>query len=348
MELVILTYGAHISRENEAFVISTEGGGRRRVSADGVTSLTLGRGTALTSDALFLAIERGIPVVLIERSGAPTGRVWSAAYGSISTIRKGQLAFSQGHAAVDWIREILTRKVGNQMAMMQMMSSTYRAAQEASANDSDVLTEVQRMEQTRDDGIRKLEKLNDKIANADGEKVADIAAQLRGWEGNASRIYFEVMNLFLPEEYRFEARSQHPALDPANAMLNYAYGILYARVEGGLILAGVDPYIGVLHRDEHNRPVLVYDVIEIFRVWADYVVFSLLGQKFICEDHYSVQPDGSVWLENLGRRIVTQSMNDYLEEVVDLDGLRRSRGTHINLYCTGLADRMRKLCDAKQ
>jgi CRISPR-associated protein Cas1 len=27
-----------------------------------------------------------------------------------------------------------------------------------------------------------------------------------------------------------------------------------------------DPYVGVMHRDEYNRPVLAYDVIEKFRV----------------------------------------------------------------------------------
>ena len=51
-------------------------------------------------------------------------------------------------------------------------------------------------------------------------------------------------------------------MDVANALLNYGYGLLYGKVESGLIKAGIDPYICVLHRDEYNRPVLVYNIIE--------------------------------------------------------------------------------------
>lgn len=83
---------------------------------------------------------------------------------------------------------------------------------------------------------------------------------------------------------RFKERSQHPARDMVNALLNYGYGILYGSIQVELIKAGIDPYIGVLHRDNYNKPVLVYDIIELYRTWIDEVVFSLvldllLGRK---------------------------------------------------------------------
>lgn len=336
MELLLLSRGTRVSRDNEGFVVvSSEG--RKRFAAAGVTSLTIGRSIAITSDALFLAVERGIPVVLIEKTGAPVGRVWSAAYGSISSIRKGQLEFSLGGGAVKWIKECLVRKVDNQLALLSILSPLTR-----SAESDDASAEAERIERLRATAVRRMERMRDNIAAATADKVADIAAHLRGWEGTASKVYFEAVNLFLPEAYRFERRSQHPASDVANAMLNYAYGMLYSKVEGALILAGVDPYVGVLHRDDYNRPVLVYDVIEVFRVWADYVVFSILGQCFIDEGYFSVDADGAVWLEAPGRRVVAQSMTDYLDEVVDLDGLRRSRATHINLYACRLAETMKQ------
>ena len=120
-------------------------------------------------------------------------------------------------------------------------------------------------------------------------------------------------------------------------MLNYSYGILYGKIEGALIKAGIDPYVGIFHRDDYNRPVLVFDVIERYRIWADYVVISLAIQKVINNDCYQIKEDGSYWLENLGKRIVIQSMNDYLEEVINLRGIDRSRTTHIQLYAQDLA-----------
>jgi CRISPR-associated protein Cas1 len=147
--------------------------------------------------------------------------------------------------------------------------------------------------------------------------------------------------MFIPEEYRFENRSQHPALDITNAFLNYGYGILYGKIEGALIKAGIDPYVGILHRDDYNRPVLVYDVIELYRVWVDYVVYSLVAQRVVTDEYYSVREDGSYWLEGLGRRILIQSLNDYLEEVVTIKSVSRSRLTQLQLYAQNLAQRFK-------
>ena len=136
---------------------------------------------------------------------------------------------------------------------------------------------------------------------------------------------------------KFEGRSQHPALDAFNCLLNYGYGILYGKIEGALIKAGIDPYVGVFHRDDYNRPVLVFDIIEIYRVWIDYVVINLANQHIINEDFFSIKEDGSYWLEALGKRILIQSVNDYFDEVVKIGALERSRANHINIYAQKLA-----------
>ena len=131
-------------------------------------------------------------------------------------------------------------------------------------------------------------------------------------------------------------------MDIVNALLNYGYGLLYGKIEGALIKAGIDPYVGVLHRDDYNRPVLVYDVIELYRVWVDYVVYSLVLQGVITDDYYSVREDGSYWLEGLGRRILIQSINDYLDEVITQKGISRSRMVQLQLYAQALAQKFKK------
>ena len=319
MELVLNSYGVSLHRDNECFVV-VNSEGKQKIPAEGIKCIQIGRGAQITSDAVMLAIEREIEVVFVDRSGTVYGRVWSPRYGSISTIRKGQLNFTAGKDAVEWIKDILIRKIDNQQAVML-----------ATANDD---TFVQNRLQT---ALRRLEDYRVKISGVKGEVIPDVAATLRGWEGVASKIYFEQVNLSLPEQYRFATRSQHPATDVANAMLNYGYGILYGKVEGALIKAGVDPYIGVMHRDDYNRPVLVYDVIELYRAWVDFVVFGLLRQQVVSDEYYSVRDDGSYWLEPLGRRVVIQSLGDYLNDVVEQGGLPRSRATQITLYCQKLA-----------
>ncbi len=319
MELVLNTFGTSLSRDNEGFVILTKEG-KQCIPAEGITSIQISRGAQITSDAVLLAIEREIEVLFMDRSGRPMGRIWSPKYGSVSTIRKGQLSFTFSKEAVAWIRDVISRKIENQQALLMMM-----------------IPRTPEIEATVRKSINRLEDYRTKVKGVEGDIVADVAPTLRGWEGLASKIYFNTLNLFLPEAYRFKERSQHPAMDVANALFNYGYGLLYGKIEGALIKAGIDPYVGVMHRDDYNRPVLVYDIIELYRVWVDYVVCSLLMQQVITDEYYSVREDGSCWLEALGRRVLIQSLNDYLDEVIMLKGVSRSRLNQISLYAQNLA-----------
>lgn len=323
MELILNTFGVSLNRDNEGFVINTSEG-KQRIPAVGIDSIQISRGAQITSDAVMLAIEHEIEVMFMDKTGKPIGRIWSPKYGSISTIRKGQLNFIYSHNAVNWIKEVLLKKIENQQALMLLFN-----------NDDHPKTDTEK-------NIAKLEDYRNKIRTLDGDIVNDIAPMLRGWEGQASRIYFSTINAFLPEQFRFNIRSQHPALDITNAFLNYGYGILYGRIEGALIKAGVDPYIGVLHRDDYNRPVLVYDIIEMYRIWVDYVVYTLLAQNVITEEFYSVRDDGSYWLEALGRRVLIQSLNDYMDEVITVKGVTRSRLTILSLYAQSLAQKFKE------
>lgn len=324
MELIINSFGTSLSRDNEGFVIANKDG-RQRIPADGIKSIQISRGAQITSDAVMLAVEREIEVLFMDKSGMPIGRIWSPKYGSVSTIRKGQLNFTFQKEALVWIKKIIQQKIENQQALLLMMK-----------------TEENAIIGKRDKAISRLEDYRSKIGAIEGDIVSDVASQLRGWEGVASKIYFTTLNLFIPEQYRFEERSQHPATDIVNAFLNYGYGILYGKIEGALIKSGIDPYIGVLHRDDYNRPVLVYDVIEIYRVWVDYVVYILIAQDVVTEDYYSVREDGSYWLEGLGRRVLIQSLNDYLDEMISVKGTSRSRLNQIQLYAQQLAQEFKK------
>lgn len=326
MELILNTFGTSLNRDNQGFVI-TNSEGRQRLPVAGITSIQIGKGAQITSDAVLLAIENEIDIVFTDKSGMPKGRIWSPQYGSISTIRKGQLAFSSSPDALHWIKGILLQKIANQQALLLMLP-------ESKNEDTN---------NVRQQAIDRLETLRSKIEEIEEPQlVGDVASTLRGFEGMASKAYFDTINLSMPDEFKFEGRSQHPAMDPFNAFLNYGYGILYGRIEGDLIRAGIDPYIGILHRDEYNRPVLVFDVIEIYRIWIDYVVCNLMMQKVVTDEFYSVQADGSYWLETLGRRVIIQSFNDYMEEVVQLHGTARSRSTQITLYAQDLAQTFRK------
>ena len=319
MELVLNTFGTYLTKDTNTFVVVHKDG-KQRIDPTKLKSVQISKGAQISSDAAMLAIEHNIDVFFVDGTGKPVGRIWSNKFGSITTIRRKQLDFTLSSKAVDWIKDVIIEKIDNQIALLLSLQ----------VNDSIIENKFKTF-------INRLEDYKNKIKVQKAEVVSDIASSLRGWEGSASRNYFQAINLILPEEYRFEKRSQHPATDTFNALLNYGYGVLYGKIESSLIKAGIDPYVGIFHREDYNRPVLVFDIIEKYRIWIDYVVVSLVSQKAINEDCYSIRKDGSFWLEGLGKRILIQAINDYFDEIILLNSLERTRLTHINIYAQNLA-----------
>ncbi len=319
MHVILNSFGASIRKKNGLFEVSTSKG-KQSLHPRDVRTISISKAARISSDAVLLAIENEIDVLFIDNLGNPKGRVWSIKYGSISDIRRHQLEFLYSAQAVAWVRELVVEKINNQVAMLLSLKDAQPSSVQAA-----MATAINSMEDYRSKA-RKLE----------GESVPDVAPTLRGWEGASSRRYFQMVAACLPEAYQFKDRNRQPSNDWFNAMLNYGYGMLYSKVEGALIKAGIDPYIGIYHRDDYNRPALVYDVIEKYRIWVDYVVIQLARQEAMSEECFRIEGSG-VLLDGLGKRIVIQSVNDYLAEVIKLKGIERSRVEHINRYAHQLA-----------
>jgi CRISPR-associated protein Cas1 len=322
MELVINSYGTTLSKENGLFVLESSEG-KQSIPPDKLKSITISKAVRITSDAILLAIKNKIDVVFLNDFGHPEGRVWSVQYGSISSIRKAQLDFFYSNAVVPWVKKMLIDKINSQISILLAFQP-----------EKEVLPQHNLVK----GAINSLTDFNQKIQSLEGEILSDMAPTMRGWEGVAGKKYFVTLSALLPEQYKFENRNRQPATDIFNAMLNYAYGILYGKVEGALIKAGIDPYVGIFHRDDFNRPALVYDVIEKYRMWMDYVVLSLCNQEAMVEECYRIDSvNGACMLEPLGKRILVQAVNDYLYEIIMFNGKERSRLTHLDLEMQQLA-----------
>lgn len=319
MQLYINKHGCSVQVRDGFFVIKQLEGEETRVPAGSVHTIFINRGSKLSAEVAFLAAELDIDVMFTDRNGQPVARLWGNRFGSIATIRKQQLAFSQHAQSLDWVKQLLAEKVEGQIALMWTLLHNDRS--------NEALIEK---------AAHKLDGLRQRILEAKGQTLPEAAGHLRALEGSASKAYWQAVSDSLPHQYTFAARSRRPATDMFNAMLNYGYGILYGKVESALIKAGIDPYIGIFHRDEYNRPVLVYDVVERFRVWVDYVVISLCRQQVIFPEFFDIE-NGGFWLNEHGKRILIQTQEDYFEEITAYRRLDRSRNTHLELYGHALA-----------
>lgn len=319
MNIVISSHGSALRVKDGAFLI-VHSEGQHLVAPHQVKSITLHKGAQVSTDAVMLAVQNQIDLLFVDAQGMPVGRVWSVKFGSISEIRQKQVEFLFSAASVEFVKVLLIEKINRQAALLLMYKP----------NDGS------RLDHVIQKSLNAMLDHQGKIRRITGSVVADVAPSLRGWEGAAGKRYFEAVSELLPENFRFEKRSYHPPLDPFNAALNYGYGILYGKVEGALIKAGIDPYIGVFHRDQYNRPALAFDVIEIFRHWVDYVIIQLFRHEALSSDCFVIKDNGC-WLEAPGRRLVVQAVHEYLNEIIELEGKSRSRITHLDLYAQKLA-----------
>jgi CRISPR-associated endonuclease Cas1 len=72
--------------------------------------------------------------------------------------------------------------------------------------------------------------------------------------------------------------SARRAVDLANAILNYAYGVLEGKCRQALTAEGFDLSCGFLHADKQYRDSLVYDLMELFRPAVDALVLAFLDR----------------------------------------------------------------------
>ncbi len=102
----------------------------------------------------------------------------------------------------------------------------------------------------------------------DGGNPEKTRGQIFAIEGRAAAAYWSLFRTVLDPEVGFQGRRRKGANDLFNSLLNYGYGILYNRIWGAILLAGLNPSIGFLHVSSRTRPALVFDFIEEFRAQA--------------------------------------------------------------------------------
>ena len=136
-------------------------------------------------------------------------------------------------------------------------------------------------------------------------EVSDPEA-LRGLEGVAAAAYFGVFDHLLlsrKEDFFFHGRNRRPPLDRVNAMLSFAYSLLAHDCASALESAGLDAYVGFLHRDRPGRESLALDLMEELRpCMADRFVLTLVNNRMVRPEDFQAQDSGAVLLTDEGRK----------------------------------------------
>lgn len=274
-----------------------------------VESLWIQDGVVVSTAAILLAMQHNIDFAVLDRHGMPVARCYGDELHTTSAVQKAQVIVSVNHHAVAFVKNWTAQKLQNQADFLEKLKSRRD-------------TGKQHLLEERAGEIVKLRK---QILKLDGKQVKDVAESLRGIEGAAGQVYFQTLSDVLPDEYRFAGRSRMPARDPFNAFLNYGFAVITGKTEQALRMAGINPYIGFLHRDDYRLKSMVYDFVEPYRVWVERVVFRLFSRKMVTANHTEAF-NGGLQLNLEGIKMLMESLKEFLDEKKEeLDGRWVSR-----------------------
>lgn len=322
MQLVINTYGAYLKKNGECFLVKNDDK-VSEVSVKKVNSIMIATSAYVSTDALKFAVENNIDVVFLDKFGNPYGRVWHSKMGSTTLIRRKQLEVGDSNEGLELAKGWVIRKIENQIDF------------------------IERLKRPREDKAVKLEEslgglmeIRQKIALLSGN-IDERRGTVMALEGAAGRIYFDTLSYVMPDRFKFDGRSRNPAKDEFNALLNYAYGVLYSHVEKACIIAGLDPYIGFLHTDDYNKKSLVFDLIEMFRIFAEETVVYLFSGRRVKVEYFD-EAKGGFTLNKEGKVLLIEALNSALDEAVRYRGRNIQKRNIIQFECHSIANSLIK------
>lgn len=281
--LYVTEQGARIEKEYRRVLVTKHDEVLLAVPLARLTEVVLVGRTGVTTPALLMLLDAGIPLSFVTRTGKLRGRL------SPPSAKNLPLRHAQYDRARDpefcltVSRSIVDGKLRNSRALAHRLRRSHPQV-----------------------AARWLERIEQAIDALAGASDLDT---VRGIEGSAAKAYFGVFREALRPEMAFEKRTRRPPRDPANALLSFGYTLLTQNLMTACEVVGLDPYDGFFHADKYGRPALALDLVEEFRgPVVDSVVRLVINKRMIEPDDFEPGHKGGTYLRD---RAMTTFLRQY-------------------------------------
>jgi len=285
--LFVTTQDAYLARDGETVLVRVEQENRLRVPIHTLEGIVCFGHVLCSPPLLGLCAERNVAVSFLSLHGRFMARLQGPVRGNV-LLRRQQYWIADAPAASSGIaRAMVLAKVANSRTVLMRALRERPDGDGAEALDG-VATELCRL-------LNSLEV---------GREVASI----RGFEGDAARLYFSAFNHLITankDAFYFRERSRRPPLDNVNALLSFLYTLLAHDVSAALETVGLDPAVGYLHEDRPGRPGLALDLMEELRPFlADRLALSLINRRQVESGGFQRTASGAVTMTDDTRKDV--------------------------------------------
>lgn len=304
--LYVFTRGAYLKRDADTVVAIVEGEKRMQVPLHHLSGFALFGEVTISPALIHSCGEEGRMIALFSHHGEFKGRFEGAVNGNV-LLRVAQFRKSEsGEHSLALAKSFVSGKIKNSR---QVILRTGRDTLEK-------------------DEVEQLKGIADRLAGL-LRKVgaAESLDQVRGFEGEAARSYFEAMPLHIRYDQRpsfpFNGRTKRPPRDRMNALLSFLYALVQSDCAAAVEGVGLDPQIGFLHALRPGRASLGLDLCEEFRPFlADRLAFTLINRLQIRPEDFEDRNGGAVYLNEDGRKKVVQAYQARKQEQVTHEFLK--------------------------
>jgi CRISP-associated protein Cas1 len=297
----ISSHGSVLRRDHETFIIVSDSD-KTEVPAEKVDAIVITSNALVSTQAVRLCLERNIQLVITDIQGRPLGRFWTSTPGKNTQIRRNQYLNQNTKLAFDISVDVTTVKLKRQKDLLEDLRHNRRRQDRIVEELEAAICIISRT-------ITKLSQL--KFSSGWKQSVLGI-------EGSSAAVYFRVISALLPSQWIFKQRSQHPAEDGFNAVLNYIYGMGYADVEKIVILSGLDPNAGFYHADSYGRPTFSFDLMEMARPLMDRTVISLFTKRLAAKEWFEAQQGTPIiFLSRKARSVIIEAYSEKNQKQIE-------------------------------
>jgi CRISPR-associated protein Cas1 len=297
--LFVTTQGAYLAKDGETVAVRIDGETKLRVPVHTLESVVCFGNVGCSPFLLGFCGERNVTISFLTEYGRFLARVVGPVSGNV-LLRREQYRKADDEAfSAEISCAFITGKIANCRSVLRRAIRDHKEKLDADALESA--------------GNHLTASLNALQGKLDLDQV-------RGVEGDAAHVYFEVFDHLLTRnkaDFFFHERSRRPPLDRINCLLSFLYTLLMHDIRSALECTGLDPAVGFLHRDRPGRPGLALDMMEEFRPLADRLALSLVNLGQLQGKDFTLSETSAVRMKDTPRKNLLAAWQTRKQDVIE-------------------------------
>jgi len=301
-KIVLEGHGSYLGMEKGCFIVKAKDGNVQRypMFEGEIGEIIITSGNSISSSVLASCGFWDIPIVVMTKNLKPIAVLRSLDDDSYIKTRLAQYEAFKNGKAITIAKEIVYSKIESQNVVLQKYG----------------------LEQ------HDLMMVKAKIQSLNFNSLKEVRKRLLPIEGKASEHYFMEIFKLLPKNIRIENRKGYMAYDGVNNLWNLGYTLLRYRVHNAILKAHLEPYLGFTHSEQHSKPSLVCDFMELYRYLIDAFIIefsqNLSKKDFILKTQwYSTNRLGKREVLNREKtKELTEKLNQFFEKKIQIPRIR--------------------------